>query len=154
VGDAVERLEGGIRLHQSGKAPILVFTGGRIPWENRTRLEGEDSRDLAIARGIPADRIVVTREVGNTADEARAVADLMREKKWRRVILITTGWHMPRAAGLFQKAGVPITPFPVDFRKRPPPITSLDFLPKGEALQDTETALREIYGTEFYQIFR
>jgi len=154
LGDAVDRLEGGIQLHQAGKARILVFTGGRIPWEDRARLEGEDSRDVAIARGVPADQIVVTREVGNTADEARAVADLMREKKWRRVILITTGWHMPRAAGLFQKAGVPITPLPVDFRKRPPPITSLDFLPKADDLKDTEIALREIYGNVFYQIFR
>ncbi|MBM3844038.1 MAG: YdcF family protein [Verrucomicrobia bacterium] len=154
LGDAVDRLEGGIQLHQSGKAPILVFTGGRIPWENRTRLEGEDSRDVAIARGIPAERIVVTREVGNTADEARAVADLMREKKWRRVILITTGWHMPRAAGLFQKAGVPITPFPVDFSRNPNPLTLLDFLPKAECLHDTETALREIYGNVFYRLFR
>ena len=154
LGDAVERLEGGIRLYQAGKAPTLVFTGGRIPWEDRARLEGEDARDVAIARGIPADRIVVTREVGNTADEARAVADLMREKKWRRVILITTGWHMPRAAWLFQKTGVPITTFPVDFRRSTNPITLLDFLPKGDDLKDTETALREIYGKVFYQIFR
>ena len=154
VGDAVERLEGGIRLYQAGKAPTLVFTGGRIPWEDRARLEGEDSRDVAIARGIPADRIVVTREVGNTADEGRAVADLMREKKWRRVILITTGWHMPRAAWLFQKTGVPITTFPVDFRRSTNPITLLDFLPKGDDLKDTETALREIYGNLFYRLFR
>jgi len=129
----------------------LVFTGGRIPWEDRARLEGEDSRDVAIARGIPANRIVVTREVGNTADETWAVADLMRERKWKRVILITTGWHMPRAAGLLQKAGVPITPFPVDFRRSMRPVTLLDFLPKGEAL---ETALREIYGNLFYRLFR
>ena len=81
LGDAVERLEGGIRLHQAGKAPTLVFTGGRIPWEDRTRVEGEDARDAAIARGIPADRIFVTREVGNTADEARAIADLICGRK-------------------------------------------------------------------------
>jgi len=154
VGDAVERLEGGIRLYQAGKAPTLVFTGGRIPWEDRTRVEGEDARDAAIARGIPADRIVVTREVGNTADEARAIAALMREKKRKRVILITTGWHLPRAAWLFQKAGVAFTAFPVDFRRRPNPITLIDFLPRGESLEDTETALREIYGNLFYRLSR
>ena len=154
LGDAVKRLEGGVRLYQAGKAPTLVFTGGRIPWEDRTRVEGEDARDAAIARGIPADRIVVTREVGNTADEARAIADLMREKKWKRVILITTGWHLPRAAWLFQKAGVASTAFPVDFRRNPKPLNPLDFLPKGEALQDTGTALREIYGNLFYRLSR
>ena len=154
-GDAVDRLEGGIALHKAGKAPTLVFTGGRIPWENRTRIEGEDSRDVAITRGIPAEQIIVTREVGNTADEARAVSDLMREKKWKRIILITTGWHMPRAAWLFRRAGIECTIFPVDFRRNPErPVTLLDFLPKGEALEDTETALREIYGNVFYRVFR
>lgn len=154
-GDAVDRLEGGIALHQAGKAPTLVFTDGRIPWENRTRVEGEDSREVAIARGIPAERIIVTREVGNTADEARAVAELMREKKWKRIILITTGWHMPRAAWLFRRAGIECTIFPVDFRRDTArPITPVDFLPKGGALEDTETALREMYGNLFYRVFR
>ncbi len=154
LGDGVDRLEGGIALHQAGKAPTLVFTGGRIPWENRTRVEGEDSRDVAISRGIPTDQILVTREVGNTADEARAVADLMRDKKWKRIILITTGWHMPRAAWLFRRAGIECTVFPVDFRRKPDPITLINFLPKGEALEDTETALREAYGNVFYRVFR
>lgn len=152
--EGVDRLEGGIVLYRAGKAPTLVFTGGRIPWEDRTRLEGEDSRDVAIARGIPAEQIIVTREVGNTADEARAVADLVREKKWKRIILITTGWHMPRAAWLFHRAGIECILFPVDFRRKSYPITLLDFVPKSEALEDTETALRETYGNLFYRVLR
>ncbi len=154
-GDAVDRLEGGIALQQAGKAPMLVFTGGRIPWEKRIRVEGEDSREVAIARGVPAEKIIITREVGNTADEAKAVADLMREKKWKRIILVTTGWHMPRAAWLFRRAGVECTIFPVDFCYDPArPITLLDFLPKSNALASSETALRELYGNLFYRIFR
>jgi uncharacterized SAM-binding protein YcdF (DUF218 family) len=154
-GDAIDRLEGGIALHKAGKATTLVFTGGRIPWENRTRVEGEDSREVAIAQGISAHHIVLTREVGNTADEARAVADLKREKKWKRIILVTTAWHMPRAAWLFRRAGIECTIFPVDFQKDSArPITLLDFLPTGGALEDTETALREIYGNVFYHVFR
>lgn len=98
LSESVERLEAGIVLYQTGAAPWLVFTGGRIPWGNRIKVEGEDSRDVAIVRGVPADKIVITREVGSTADEARAVADLMRTRGWRRIILVTTGWHMPRSA--------------------------------------------------------
>jgi uncharacterized SAM-binding protein YcdF (DUF218 family) len=154
LGDGVERLEGGIVLHQKGAAPWLVFTGGRIPWQGRTKVEGEDSRDVAMARGIPENKILITREVGNTADEAKAVAAMMQERGWKRIILVTTGWHMPRAAWLFRRTGVECTIFPVDFRGDPArPITLLDFLPKGEALANTETALREIYGNLFYRLF-
>ena len=150
-----ERLEAGIVLAQAGKASWLVFTGGRIPWEGRVKVEGEDSRAQAISRGVPAEKILITREVGNTADEARAVADLVRERHWRRIILVTSGWHMPRSARLFQRAGVDCIIFPVDFRRdRTRRVTLLDFLPKAEALNETETTLRELYGDLFYRFFR
>lgn len=155
LSEPVERLEAGIVLTQAGKAPWLVFTGGRIPWEGRDRVEGEDSRAQAIQRGVPAGKIIVTREVGNTADEARAIADLMKERHWRRIILVTTGWHMPRAARLFHRAGVACVIFPVDFRRdRTRPLTLLDFLPTADALTQTETTLREGYGNLFYRLFR
>ena len=155
LSESVERLEGGIVLHQNGAAPWLVFTGGRIPWDGRRKVEGEDSREVAVARGVAADKILITREVGNTADEAQAVADLMRTRGWKRIILVTTGWHMPRAAWLFRRAGVECTVFPVDFRCDPTRrITVLDFLPNAGALEGTETALREIYGNLFYRLFR
>ena len=153
LSDSVERLEAGIVLMQAGKAPQLVFTGGRLPWENRARLEGEDSKAQAVLRGIPSDKILVTREVGNTADEARAVAELMQKHQWRRIILVTTAWHMPRAARLFKQAGVDCIIFPVDFRsdvRRP--LTMLDFVPGADALRNTETALRECYGSAFYAL--
>lgn len=151
--ETVERLEAGIVLTQAGKAPWLVFTGARIPWKGRERFEGEDSKLQAVRRGIPAAQILITGEVGNTADEAHAVAVMMRDNHWHRIILVTTGWHMPRAAQLFAKAGVNFIPFPVDFRRDTVrPLTSLDFLPCAEGMHNTETGLREWYGRAFYAL--
>ena len=153
ISESGERLEAGIQLTQSSRAPWLVFTGAKIPWEGRDVIEGEDSRRAAVARGVPAGKILITREIGNTADEARAVAELMQARGWKRIILVTTGWHMPRAARLFRHAGVDFTPFPVDFRIDPHrPLTLLDFLPNAGALANTETALRECYGMAFYAL--
>ena len=155
VAESGERLEAGIVLHQAGAAPWLLFTGGRIPWEGRDKVEGEDSRAAAIARGVPAEKILITREVGNTADEAQAVRELLRTRGLKRVILVTTGWHMPRAAWLLRRAGIDCVIFPVDFRRDSARHTTLlDFLPNAGALQETETALREIYGNLFYRLFR
>lgn len=78
----------------------------------------------------------------------------MRTRGRKRIILVTTGWHMPRAAWLFRQVGVECTIFPVDFRRdRTRPTTLLDFLPRADALWDTETALREISGYLFYRLF-
>ena len=153
MGEAGERLEAGIVLWQQKKAPWLVFTGGRIPWSKQLEVEGEASKRAAVARGIPADKVLVTGEVGNTLDEAHAVAKLMRERGWRKIILVTSAWHMPRSAHLFRKAGVDFVPFPVDFQTGPNATTTLlDFLPRAEGLQRTESVLREWYGILFYAL--
>jgi len=153
VGEACERLEAGITLMQKKKAPWLVFTGGRLPWSKQLEVEGASSKRAAMARGIPDEQILVTREVGNTSDEAQAVAALMRERGWRKIILVTSAWHMPRSARLFRKAGVDFVPFPVDFQIGVnDSLTLLDFLPSAGGLQRTETVVREWYGILFYAL--
>jgi uncharacterized SAM-binding protein YcdF (DUF218 family) len=154
VGEAGERIEAGIELWQHKKAPWLVFTGGRTPWADQDEPEGARSARVAIARGVPADHVLLTRDVGNTADEAHAVADLMRERGWKKIILVTSAWHMRRAARQFRKAGVDFIPFPVDYQVTPrQPITLLDFLPSAAGLRATEWTLRECYGIAFYALF-
>lgn len=153
--DSSERFEAGVALLQAGKAERLVFTGAVMSWPDRGTTEGDELQRLAVARGIAPEKILVTRAIDNTATEAAAVADLMKTRGWRRVILVTTGWHMPRSACLFKKAGVDFIPFPADFRfDRSRSVTALDFVPRGEAWQMTETTLREIYGHLFYRVFR
>jgi|WetSurMetagenome_2_1015567.scaffolds.fasta_scaffold125782_2 uncharacterized SAM-binding protein YcdF (DUF218 family) len=155
VGEAGERLEAGIALWQKQKAKWLVFTGGRVPWAGQAEVEGAISLRAATARGVAADQILVTREVGNTADEASAVAELMRERGWTKIILVTSAWHMPRAAQLFRKAGIGFVPFPVDYQIDPKSsLTVLDFLPRAEGLRNTEGVLREWYGIAFYGLFK
>lgn len=153
VGESIDRFEAGVLLQAAGVAPWLVFTGGRTPWDPRPGTEGDRSRVAAIQRGVPAERIVVTRAVVNTAEEAEAVAELGRERGWRRIVLVTTAWHLPRAAEVFRRAGVACQLFPVDFRTDPDaPVTLLDFVPSGAGLERTEMALRERYGHVVYGV--
>jgi uncharacterized SAM-binding protein YcdF (DUF218 family) len=155
VGEASERLEGSIQLWQHHKAPRLVFTGGRTPWETKQALEGDVSTRVAVGRGIPADHIIVTHEVGNTADEAKAVAELVRERGWKKVLLVTSANHMRRAAIQFRDASVEFVPFAVDYCVDPKRKTNLlDFLPSARSLAVTENVVREAYGSVFYAMLR
>lgn len=153
LGEANERLEAGILLWERKKADWLVFTGGRLPWSRHRDLEGEASKRVAVARGVPSDHVLVTSEVGNTVDEARTVRDLMRVRGWQSIILVTSAWHMPRAARLFHKAGIRFVPFPVDYQIDPDErLTLMDFLPNAQGLEKTERALREWLGIAFYAL--
>jgi uncharacterized SAM-binding protein YcdF (DUF218 family) len=157
-GDAVERFEGGVQLMQAGKAPRLVFAGAKTGAGGDEDTEGAVMRRLAIERGVTADAIHLTDVVTNTADEARALVQIAQEQGWKRVLLVTSAWHLPRAMRQFQRAGVELVPFPVDYRSaegagvaREARLT--DFLPSASGLGMTETALRECYGIAFYTVF-
>ena len=81
--DAVDRFEGGMELFQAGKAPVLIFTGGYVPWRPEDRPEGEILKERAIRLGVPREKIVVTTKVGNTEAEASAVKVLLKNLKLR-----------------------------------------------------------------------
>jgi uncharacterized SAM-binding protein YcdF (DUF218 family) len=153
-GEGVNRFTVGVALMRAGKAGTIVFSRASYPWEKPRVTEGDVLRVQAIAMGVPAEKIILTPLVADTADEARAAAVLCREHGWKHVLLVTSGWHMSRAAWLFTRAGVGFTPFPVGFLRDPrQPRTLLDFLPRADALATTETALRESYGQVYYRIF-
>jgi len=150
-----DRFFGGVELFQAGKAPLLVFTGARPSGPHGAPLEGETLAAYARALGVPPDRIVTTGAVINTEDEARAVAALLRARRAgrTRVLLVTSAYHMPRAQRLFERAGLPIAPFPVDFQRAAGgTLGVMDFLPSARGLQETQAMLHELYGRLFYRV--
>ena len=158
-----DRFFGGLELFKAGKAPLLVFTGGAAPWEPNAVLEGDVLTGYATAAGVPEGQILKTSRVTNTAEEAMAVAKLLRERFSSstsrgitpRVLLVTSAFHMPRARRLFERAGMFVFSFPVDFRvPAGRSLSLLAFLPTAGALQQTEMAMREGYGQLFYFVVR
>jgi uncharacterized SAM-binding protein YcdF (DUF218 family) len=157
-----DRFFGGVELYQAGKAPLLVFTGGAAPWEPSAPSEGEILVGFARRYGVPAEAVMTTRRVYNTAEEAEAVAQLLADrshveseakKKSQSLLLVTSAFHMPRAKAQFEAKGFRVMAYPVDFLvSSGRQITISDFLPSAKALSQTELALREFYGRIFYQI--
>jgi uncharacterized SAM-binding protein YcdF (DUF218 family) len=146
-----DRFIGGMALFKAGKAQKLVLTGGKMPWDKAKKTEGEVLKEYAISNGIPSEKIFVTKDVENTADEAVAVKKLISPSK--RIILVTSAYHMYRAKRLFEKQGFEVIPFKVDYKsERNTEMTIIDFLPSADNLKTTETAVREIIGRLFYLV--
>lgn len=146
-----DRFFGGIALFKAGKAKKLVFTGGKMPWDKAKKTEGEVLKEYAISNDIPSEKIFVTKDVENTADEAVAVNELINPSK--KIILVTSAFHMYRAQGLFEKQGFEVIPYKVDYKaNRNNKNTIMDFLPSATNLELTETSIREIIGRIYYLV--
>ena len=150
-----DRFYGGLELFQTGKAPLLVFTGGWLPWDPNAALEGDILATHANASGVPAAQIATTGRVSNTAEEAQAVAALLRDRGLpsAHILLVTSAFHMPRAAHLFSRAGLRVSPYVVDFQvPTRSGLSAMDFVPTPGALAQTQAALRELYGRLYYRL--
>ena len=96
------RLDYGLRLFQSGAAPLLLLSGGgagSVP-------EAEIMRRMALARGVPDAELLVEPGSRDTIENARESARLLRPRGGRVVLLVSDRAHLPRAALLFRLAGL------------------------------------------------
>jgi len=135
-----DRIFGGIALFKEGIAQKLVFTGGKMPWDKATKNEGEVLKQFAISNGIPVEKIFVTKDVENISDEAVAVKELISPSK--RIILVTSAYHMIKARKLFEKQGFIVIPYKVDYKVSGINVTTMmDFLPNSGSLELTEIAI-------------
>lgn len=154
-GDAVDRFDGGLELFKAGRAPLLLFTRGQMPWQPDAVPEGELLAKRALLLGVPQSAIRLTGKVGNTADEAvaaRAALGIAKKRAPKRILLVSSAYHLRRAIFLFEHAGFEVIPFPVDYQvSETGGLTALRFLPNAQALAESEMALREVLGLLFYR---
>ncbi len=81
----------------------MILTGGN-PRASVT--EAHAMGVVAIAEGVPGDRILVEDGASRTVENARFTAALMRRNDWRQALVVTDGPHIPRAIRCFRAAGV------------------------------------------------
>ena len=109
---ALARVVEAARLLRALPGARLVVSGPGEP--------GHPTHAAVLARaaeslGVDPARITRIESALDTEDESLAVARLAGGA---RVALVTSAWHMPRAAALFRRAGVAFAPCPADFMSR------------------------------------
>ena len=146
---SVDRIFAGIELIKENKAPYLILTRGKVPW-SQGKPEGEFLYDYAIKAGIDKQQIILTENVQNTDQEAKAIKEILTENA--KIILVTSAFHMPRAEKVFKAANINLIPFPVDFQNSKSKTTMMDFIPSAGSLFDTSHFVREMIGRLYYNL--
>jgi uncharacterized SAM-binding protein YcdF (DUF218 family) len=97
------RVDHAIGLWRRGLAPVLFMTGGR--GEGDTTSEAAVERRYAIAKGVPAEAIMIEEESRSTSESMRNVAAMLG-KDARAVILVSDPFHMFRLSILARRFGL------------------------------------------------
>jgi len=99
----VSRVDRAVALYKAGNAPLLVLSGGAA--KNR-KTEASVMRDLAVARGVPDDALVLDQDARSTIENFACARPLLDARHAKRVLLVTEPWHMARAMLLAHRHGI------------------------------------------------
>ena len=152
-----DRFLAGIDLYKANKSNRLIFTGGINPLTPDLIPEGDIYIEEAISIGLPKEDLFTTYPVKNTLEEAIAIRKLLNDEialNQKRIILVTSAFHMKRAKKVFESEGIIVFPYPVDFRSEKSFLSSLrnplKWIPSSSSLHRSSNAIREIIGRIIY----
>jgi len=97
------RMNRAIDLYRDGYAPYLILSGGlgRYPPE-----EAEVMRRLALEAGIPQEVLLLDKEAHSTWESIVKTEEILEEKGWGSVLIVSDPFHIYRALLMAQDAGL------------------------------------------------
>jgi uncharacterized SAM-binding protein YcdF (DUF218 family) len=109
--------------------------------------------------GVSTNATILEEQSKTTLDNATFSAPILRERKCRRILLVTSAMHMPRALGVFKRAcpDVDIIPAPTGFTSTERPNANwarflMDCAPNAKNLDWFDSVMHEYVGILFYQV--
>ncbi len=152
IRSAADRIVAGIALARKYPNARVIFSGGSPNLISNDAREADYAAMIFDSLGVSPSRLTFERRSRNTLENAEFSKALANPKPGERWLLVTSAYHMPRAVGLFRKAGFAVEAYPVDWRTGD--LSSLawftTFAPDG--LFKTDFAVREWIGLIAYRL--
>ena len=131
-------------------AARLVFSGGVHGSDDPSVSEGSIVRDFYARLGIDSSRILFEERSRNTHESGELVGALLAPQPGQRWLLVTAALAMPRAVGVFRRAGFDVVAVPAGYvtGSAHPDILTLDL---GREFILARLALHEWVGLVAYR---
>ena len=107
VGGTADRIIAAVELARRYPGARVVFVGGMKPISSSDYLKSLVCRETAS---------LWNGKSRNTVENAAFAKQLVMPKPGERWLLVTSAMHMPRAVGVFRKAGFAVDAYPVDYQ--------------------------------------
>ncbi len=137
------------RCYLAGKAPVILFSGAS---------EGPGMKQFLVDLGVPPAKIILESESKNTYENSLFTREQLKARKAKRVILVTSAWHMRRSVMTFRKMGVEVIPAGTDYEalSLSDEVTSRTlpyYLPNADVLGKNSDMLKEHLGYWAYWLY-
>jgi uncharacterized SAM-binding protein YcdF (DUF218 family) len=110
-----ERITEAVILAKRFPQARVVYTSGTNSVFGGSSTEALQARELMAQMGVAPDRVTIEDRSRNTDENARFTAAIVHPEPSQRWLVVTSAFHMPRAMGVFEKAGFQPIAYPVSF---------------------------------------
>jgi uncharacterized SAM-binding protein YcdF (DUF218 family) len=152
LNESAERITATAALARQYPQARIVYSGGNARLVLTGGIEADYAIDLLESLGVARARVVAEGKSRNTIENAEFSKQLVQPRPGERWLLVTSAYHMPRAIGVFRRAGFPVEAYPVDWRTRGPIDLVLPFESVTAGLRRTDTAVHEWIGLVAYRL--
>jgi len=143
------RLDEAWRLYRIQPKPIIV-SGGHVDPFTADKNENKIARDYLIRWGVPKHDVIGEARSRDTFESAVEVQKLLKQKGFKRYLLVTSAVHMPRSMLAFSALAPEPIAAPGDFSVGPLEITPFDFFPNEQVARKIFITLHEYLGLANY----
>lgn len=147
-GASLARTIAGISLYKTFHLPLLITGGSGDPARPDLK-EAEAMARTAVDLGVPRKNLIIDNSARNTVESARMVRGLIAGK---RIILVTSAFHMKRAYAMFKKQGLDVIAAPTAYLCGPGRLSPYSFIPRTDDLSLSTTALSEYLSLAWYAL--
>ena len=145
---SLDRIVLGVSLYRKLHVPLVLVGGNGDP----SRIKDGDADAMehaALALGVPAKDIRVENKSKNTLEGAKALRKIITGKK---LLLVTSAYHMKRAQAMFVKQGYTVLPAPAGYLEERTELSFYSFIPHSDALSASSMAIREYLSLIWYAL--
>jgi uncharacterized SAM-binding protein YcdF (DUF218 family) len=115
LGPAADRVMSAVEVTRENKVRNLVLGGGGNPDKPEPGAEGQVVAGWIKKWGVTEAKVIVLPGSRNTRDEAERVLALVQTNRWKRLALVTSAFHLPRAVAVFRTLDMEVVPVGCDF---------------------------------------
>ncbi|MFI4987849.1 MAG: YdcF family protein [Alphaproteobacteria bacterium] len=145
------RLTETVGLAASHPEARILFTGGSGRLDPGPVMEAELAGRFLAAMAVDPHRLMLEGHSRNTYENALLGKELAAPKPGEHWLLVTSAAHMPRAMGVFRRAGWEVIAYPVDYRTTGDG-SAVDRFDVAGTLTDLNNAAKEWLGLAAYRL--
>jgi uncharacterized SAM-binding protein YcdF (DUF218 family) len=152
LNEAGDRILALIELARRFPDARLVSSGGAGTLIGSAATEADEIKKKIARYGVDPARVIVENRSRTTAENATETRALVGPKPGERWLIVTSAWHMPRAIGVFRRAGFEAEAYPVDYRTSGPDSVLRPFGEASSGLRRLDISTREWVGLIGYRL--